>query len=715
MSSLLSSSWYRAADLRPRLRRQARVSRHRYRGERWYVLQDQGTGQFLRLNPAAYRAVALMDGERTLDEIWRNVCLTQGDDAPTQDEILQVLSRLHQANVLISDRRPDLGELEERRERTHAAKIKQYLSNPLSLKIPLIDPDAFLTGLVRRVPGNAWFWLLLWAGVVLAGATGAVYQWDALTHDLTARVFNTDNMLIMALVFPVLKAIHELGHGIAIKASGGACREMGVMFLVFIPVPYVDASQATAFPQKGRRMLVGAAGMMIELAFASIALLLWDAAEPGLSKAILHQVVILAGLTTLAFNLNPLLRFDGYYILADWLEIPNLGQKSTQYIGYLVQRYLFGAHRLSPPPTTPRESAWLVSYAIGSFAYRMLVAATIILLVAGKFFFIGVLLAGWAGWSMVLRPVVRALGQLSSSPQLEQVRWRAWSISLALTAVVAWLLFIVPAPSGTSTEGIVWATEDARLRTAYPCFGDAVLVAAGTRVTKGERLIACSEPELDAQIAQERAHVAELEARLAEAIGNDRVQVQIASAGLRFGESRLADLIARRDAMTIVSPHDGTFVMASPNDFSGRFLNRGEVVGYVIVPSRLTLLTVVPQGEVALVRQRTERVELRIVGDVWNPIRARIAREVPAATQDLPSLALSLAGGGNIGLEPEGTQGGEMRALTPLFQFELMLDGDALPGTLGRRVFVRFEHDAEPLADQWYRGLRQMFLKRFTV
>ena len=126
MSTLFSGAWYRVADLRPRLRRQARISRHTYRGELWYVLQDRGTGRFQRLNPAAYRVVALMDGERTLEEIWRNVCLTQGDEAPTQDEILQVLSRLHQANVLISDRRPDLGEMEERRAKTHLAKIKQW-------------------------------------------------------------------------------------------------------------------------------------------------------------------------------------------------------------------------------------------------------------------------------------------------------------------------------------------------------------------------------------------------------------------------------------------------------------------------------------------------------------------------------------------------------------------------------------------------------------
>lgn len=715
MSTLFSGAWYRVADLRPRLRRQARISRHTYRGELWYVLQDQGTGRFQRLNPAAYRVVALMDGERTLEEIWRNVCLTQGDEAPTQDEILQVLSRLHQANVLISDRRPDLGEMEERRAKTHLAKIKQYFANPMSLKIPLIDPDAFLTAMVRAMPGSISFWVFVWAIVVGLGAAGAVYQWKALTGDLASRVFHVDNVLLMALAFPLLKAIHEIGHGLAIKAFGGACREMGVMLIVFLPIPYVDASQSTALRDKRQRMLVGAAGMMIETAVASVALLLWDWAQPGLAKAFLHQLVVLAGITTIVFNLNPLLRFDGYYILADWLEIPNLAQKSNQYVGYLAQRYLFAVEDLTRPRMTPREPAWLLFYAVGSFAYRMLIAVTIILFVAGKFFFIGVLLAVWAGWSMLLRPLSTALGHLARSPQLEARRGRAWSVTLGLAAVAVAVVCLVPAPSWTSTEGVIWTTENARLRAAHPCFGEAVLAVPGERVAKGRPLVRCEDPELVAQIRRTQAAMAELDVRLRHAVRNERVNIQVVTASMEHTRRELDELSARHASMTIASPHDGIFVMPSPMDFPARFLARGEVVGYVIAPSHLTLLTVVPQGEADLVRRDTERVELRAVGDVWRSIHARVEREVPAATQDLPSPALSLAGGGTIGLDPNVRTDQEARALTPLFQFELSFEGEALPGTLGRRVFVRFEHGAEPLAQQWYRQLRQMFLKRFTV
>ena len=109
-SALFSSSWYRVAELRPRLRRQARIVPHTYRGQRWYVMQDLASGRVLRFNPSAYRVLALMDGVRSLDEIWQSACLTLGDQAPTQDEILGLLTQLHQANVLLTDRKPDLGE-----------------------------------------------------------------------------------------------------------------------------------------------------------------------------------------------------------------------------------------------------------------------------------------------------------------------------------------------------------------------------------------------------------------------------------------------------------------------------------------------------------------------------------------------------------------------------------------------------------------------------
>lgn len=715
MSGLFSPSWYRIADLHPRLRRQAKVSRHNYRGERWYVLQDLGTGRFLRLNPAAYRVVALMDGTRSLDQIWRNACTVQGDEAPTQDEVLQILAQLHQANVLISDRRPDLGEIEERRVRTKTAKIKQYLANPLSLKFPVLDPDRILAAMVRSIPGAAWPWLLsLWGLLVVAGAVGAFYHWNELTHDLTSRAFTPENMLMIALAFPLLKIIHEFGHGLAVKAFGGSCREMGLMLLILMPIPYVDVSQSTGFADKRRRMLVGAAGMMAELAVASVALWLWSWAQPGPAKAFLHEAVILAGVTTLAFNANPLLRFDGYYILSDWLEIPNLGQRANQYVGYLVQRYLFGADRLTPPHLSPNEGRWLVTFSIASFAYRMLVAVGIILLVAGHYFFIGVLLALWAVWSMLLLPLFRNLRHLATNPGLAGHRSRAWLVSACLAGLVLGFVFLQPVPSWTNTEGVVWMPEDARIRSPHPCFAREVLAVSGSRVTAGQKLLACSDPQLEAQIQENRAHSEELQARYIGTSNADRVQAQIVGAELAYVRNQGAVLNARREALTLLSPHDGIFVIESPSDFPGRYLSRGDVVAFVVDPARLSLITLVPQGDVDLVRRRTQRVELRTVGDVWKLIQARIEREVPAATQDLPNLALSLAGGGKIGLDPTAG-GGEVRTFAPLFQFELALSESSLPSNLGQRVFVRFVHGDEPLAEQWFRPMRQLFLKRFTV
>ena len=436
-SFLFSASWYRVAKLKPRLRNQANIVRHVDRGERWYVLQDLASGRFLRLNTAAYHVVALLDGVRTLEDIWQNACLTLGDAAPTQDEILNVLSQLHQANVLLTDRKPDVEELGERRQRLKKLKLKQYLANPLSLKLPLFDPDRLLTRAVGLLPRGAWRWLLLlWLLVVLAGFGVAAMNWSELTQDITSRIFTPENMLILWLAFPVLKAVHEFGHGVAIKACGGSCHEMGLMFLVLVPIPYVDASQSTALPDKRQRMLVGLAGMMIELFVASLAIWLWAWASPGVAKALLHEIVILAGVTTLLFNANPLIRFDGYYVFSDWLEIPNLGQKANRYLGYLLNRHVFGVEDgLTPPHLTPGEAPWLAGYAVTSFLYRMLIAVGIILMIAGQFFFVGVLLALWAAYSMLILPLLRQVRFLAHDAVLEGRRHRAIAISAGCAAV----------------------------------------------------------------------------------------------------------------------------------------------------------------------------------------------------------------------------------------------------------------------------------------
>ena len=717
-ATLFSSAWYRTGDLRPQLRRQARLVRHTYRGERWYVLQDLASGRFLRLDRTAYAIVALMDGVRTVDDIWTHVCGQLGDAAPTQDEVLGLLLQLHQANVLLTDRQPDVQELDERRRRTRRMRLKQYLGNPLALKFPLLDPDRFLAALVRLFPPGTGPWLLaLWLLLVGSGLVVAALNWPALTGDIASRVFTAENMLLLWLAFPILKGIHELGHGLAIKAFGGHCREMGLMFLLLVPVPYVDASAVTAFPDKRLRMLVGVAGMAIELAVAAIAIWLWSWSSPGVGKAFLHQVVILASVTTVLFNANPLLRFDGYYVLSDWLEIPNLGTKATRYVGHPLQRHVLRVSQpLVQPPLTRGEAPWLVGFAIGSFVYRMVIAVFIIATVAQQFFFIGVLLAMWACWSLLLKPLAGQVRFLLGDPVLEGRRKQAIGMAGGFVVVLAALLTLVPAASWTMSEGVIWMPDEARVRAPLPCFGAKMIASPGQMVQAGAPLMACADPELDARHAQAAARLQELDARLALAATADRVQLGIVQAERDYLRGQVADLAARRAAMTLRSPHRGVFAMEAPADFEGRYLERGAVLAYVLDPRAFTLLATVPQGQVDLVRSHTREVELRAVGRVHELIPARIVREVPAATRELPSLALALQGGGQIGLDPDQqAQDGRPRALSPLFQFEIRFTGDEVPRALGSRVHVRFVHASEPLARQWWRQVRQAFLKRFLV
>ncbi|NNF46941.1 MAG: PqqD family peptide modification chaperone, partial [Desulfofustis sp.] len=362
--SLYSTYWYRVADIKPQLRNHTRLYRHIYRGQTWYVLQDPSSNRQHRFNKTAYFIIGLMDGKRTVAEIWTAATEALEDEAPTQDEIIQLLAQLHSADVMQSDIPPDTDELFQRQEK-HRGKWKQRLTNPFALRFPLVDPDRFLVRwmhLVKPFIGRIGF--LIWLLIVGCALILAARNWPELTHNMADRILKPENLLILWLVYPVVKLLHELAHAFATRIWGGEVHEMGIMLLALTPIPYVEASASATFPDKRRRMAVAAAGMAIELLVASLALFLWLSIESGRVSTIAYNVMLIGGVSTLLFNGNPLLRFDGYYILADWIEIPNLAQRSTRYLGYLLQRYPFGIEEASSPVTVDGERPWFIIYGI---------------------------------------------------------------------------------------------------------------------------------------------------------------------------------------------------------------------------------------------------------------------------------------------------------------------------------------------------------------
>ncbi|HEX7811318.1 MAG TPA: HlyD family efflux transporter periplasmic adaptor subunit [Burkholderiales bacterium] len=711
-NDLFSASWHRVAGLRPRLRGHAKLSRHFYRGQLWYVLQDQSSRRVHRFSPSTYTSIGLMDGHRSVQEIWDATCAKLGDDAPTQEEVIRLLSQLHGADVLQCEIPPDVDELLRRQDKLRSMKLIQLLMSPLSVKFPLLDPERFLTAAMPLFrPLFTWYGAVLWLALIVGAVTLAGLHWEELTKDITDRVLAPENLLIIWFTFPVLKAFHEFGHAFAVKRWGGEVHEMGIMLLVLMPVPYVDASAATAFRDKYPRVIVGSAGMLVEMAIAALAMFVWVNAEPGMVRSVAYNVILIAGVSTLLFNINPLLRFDGYYIFGDLVEIPNLRTRANRYFSYLVERYLLGLKEAQEPEGSPGEKRWFLLFAVCSFIYRMFVTFAIVMLIAGKYFVFGVILAIFCVIGAIVLPLAKGLGYLVFNTRLRRNRLRATAAVGGVIGLAVWLLFFLPAPMWTRAEGVIWVPEQAIVRSGTEGFVAAVQALPNSQVRQGDPILRLEEPLLAAQIRVQKARVSQYEVQYAAERFDERVRAEITLETLRAAQGDLDRSLERAHALQVTAPVDGRLVLARADDLPAKFVRQGQDLAYIVDGRQLTARVIVLQQDIDLVRNRTRAVEVRFTEKLDEVVTASVRREVPAATAALPNLALSLEGGGKIALDPREKNA---KALQKHFDFEL-----GLPVRenvhIGSRVYVRFDHGSEPLARQWYRSLRQVFLKQLNV
>lgn len=712
--SLFSPLWYRVADLKPRLRQHVEMHRHEYRGLIWYILEDKSSSRNHRFSSSAYKVVGMLDGRHTVNQIWEAVNVKLGDFAPTQDEIIQLLGKLHESDLLQSEVAPDTEELFQRNQKRKSAKFKNIFKNPLSQKIPLWDPDDFLERFLPWVNWTFhWFSAVIWLLVVGTAAVFAGIYWDPLILYMMNSSFSPYNFVALCVVYPMVKLLHELGHAFATKRGGGEVHEMGIMFLVFMPIPFVNASASATFRSKYRRMLVSAAGILVELFLAAIGFWFWLNIEAGLVKDLAFNVMLIGGVSSLFFNGNPLLRFDGYYVFADMVGIPNLYQRSTQYLAYLCQRYLFGVQNLSSPASTPGEARWFFFYAIGSFLYRMGVLWVIIVFVTDKLFVVGIVLALWMVTAQLIMPLIKIVLFITTNPSVQRQRNRAILVSMTIIAVSVFTLTVIPIPSSTRAEGVVWLPEDAHIRSESDGFIEALLVQPKETVMPNTPLIRLSDPFSQARVKVLESKLNELKVKYLSKRFSQRVESEIIKEELNAVKANLKRARQKQKSTIVRSTKQGELLIATPEDQLGRFVRQGELVGYVVDGSEPTARVVVKQDDIGKVRESITGVEIRLANQIDRVLPARILREVPEAGNKLPSSALSTTGGGQLPADPSDSEG--LTAMEKFFQFDIEFSAPIKKVMIGSRVYVRFDHGTEPLAQQVYRRVRQLFLKQFDV
>lgn len=728
MAALFSEHWHAVRFLRPRLREGVKPLFRQLRGRTWVLLQDPLTGRFHRLAAPVWDVVALLDGRRTLDEVWAEAVALAGDDEQraviTQQELVQLMGSLYSNDLLQSQVSPDAEEVFERHRRQRRTELRQSWLNPMSLKLPLLFPDAWFerhAGLARRLFSLPV--LLAWLALVGPAAVLAWQHWNELTSNLSDRVLSAGNLALLWLVYPIAKALHECAHGLAVKVWGGTVREIGVMFIMFTPVPYVDATSSYRFESKWQRAAVALAGIMAELALGAVALYVWLTAQSGVVTALAYNVVLIAGFSTLVVNGNPLMRYDAYYALSDLIEIPNLAQRCTQYWTYLVDRYVLGSPDAHEPTGAQAERAWLLVYGAVSPLYRLSVSIGMLWFIAGQYFLVGVVLALFGAWSSLVMPLWRGWKHVRDSgslaPRREWVKQRlAW-----LGGLVAVLLFVVPVPFHAVHQGVLWLPDEAVVRAptnahvVLPAGASGGAARPGEQVQPGQLLLQLQSLTLDADLAVAAADVAQTEAQLRQAEVEDQAKAQILRAELEGRRAKWQEQARRWQELRVEARASGAWLLKEPTLTAGAHVKRGDVLGYVVDRPAERVRVAVTQEDMDLIARRVSsgslQAEVRL--PFAEPVPARLRRAPSGGEQQLVSPALGTSGGGDIAVDPQDTQGA--KPLHRVFDLELQLEAPvAQQGVVfGNRCQVRFDLGPAPLGWQWLLRLRQLFLAQMSV
>jgi putative peptide zinc metalloprotease protein len=712
----------------------------------WHVIQDPSSNQFFRLNEAAYRFVALLDGRRNVANVWR-ICQDQlGDSAPTQGEAIQLLGQLYTSNLLHAELPPDAEGLFKRHQKRVRREVQGYLMNLLFIRIPLLDPDNFLNAWVSAVSWLfTWFGFVLWLGLIGTGLYFVVDKWQDL-YNRADSVLDAENLPFLYLSFVLIKVVHEFGHAFMCKVfgrrtgTGGEVHVMGVMFLVFTPMPYVDASSAWAFRSRRQRMLVGAGGMIVELAVAAVAAIVWYYTGEGAVHTIAYNMMFIASVSTILFNANPLLRYDGYYILSDVLEIPNLAQRSKQYIYYLVRKYVWSVKQARDPAHSRGEKTWFVFYGIASTIYRVLICVSILLFVADKLFMFGLVLAAAAAVAWVLVPLGKFVHYLLTSGELMRVRGRAVGSTMATLAAIVIGVGVVPAPDNFRLEGFVDPVRQEIVHAAADGFVTDVMESNRYVEPNGEPLLTARSPELAAKLDEVLAQQRELKARRWQAMVKDNAQAQILAEQIAALDEGKARITQQLDSLTVRASFGAKWISPDIDRARGSYIRRGDAVG-ILASSHIVVRAVVSQDVVDMLLAgpagseahpaaaattrpvgRWRDLTIRIKGLPEPEMTGRITRVIEAGQDRLTNPALGYAAGGTIRTDPKDPKG--MKTSERFFEVEIepqpVRDRDSpwfgqVPLLIRQRVVVRVEMPPRPLIQQWYRSILQLVQRRFQI
>ena len=637
---------------KPRLRRDVAFSFHQRRGKPVYVLEDLVNRRYFQFGLPEYQFLNSLDGTLTISEAVARSAGGLGARAISSEYALTLVRWLVDHELLSSESANQSRRRIEHAEENQVKPPGAWTRHLFFLKVPLGNPDRFLA---RMQPWCSWvfnpLFLPLWLGILFYGGYRVAADWGQFRESVGQAVL-PGNWILLAAVFVGLKLIHELGHGIATRRFGGTVPEWGVQLIAFVtPLTYVDASSSWRFSRRRHRMEVAAAGMYVELLIAAIAAIVWAETGPGPVNTVAHHVVFAASVITLLFNANPLMRFDGYYLLSDALDLPNLAQKGQVLLRWLSMRHLLGMRDLPLPSQAGSDRLGVVgTYGILAGAWRVLIWVGIMSLIANLARGAGVILVLVALVTMVVAAATRFFrlmreGSGGVRPSLPSVALRLGVIALML----AGLGYAIQFRAFTRAVAVVTFPEKAVVRARVPGFVAEVRLGGGERVGPGDVLAVLENREIEMELGRLEVDLARSELRGRRFFEARRLSAyQAEKENQEALRERLKATEADAKSLVLRSPIEGIVHVKRPDLLEGRFLNAGEPLFTVLPTGAPEILISAEEEAVQALRQEANpELRVRLKGRA-GVIEAGLERVETRATVAVPHPALSSTAGGPL-------------------------------------------------------------------
>jgi putative peptide zinc metalloprotease protein len=692
--------------LRVRVRQDLICSRQRYQGGDYWLVKDPLTLQYFRFQEEEYWLMQSLTGQATVEGLQHEFQRRFAPQKILSGELQQFLGQLFRSGLVIADSPEQGRQLWQRREKQLRQERWGQLVNVLSYRFPGFDPGRILD---RLAPWTDWFFSpIAMFGVMVLSVVAVVIglvQFEQLQERLPhfEQFFAVQNWLYLAMILAVTKVLHELGHGLACRRFGGECHEMGVMLLVLTPCLYCNVSDAWMIPSKWKRIFISAAGMYVELTLAALAMLVWITSQPGFINSMALNLIFVCGVSTLLFNLNPLLRFDGYYILADWLEIPNLRQKASKLLQGLVNKWCLGIPVPRDPFLPQRHVGWFVLYSIAAGVYRWVLTFTVFwflynLLEPYGLKILSQLLAAFSLVGLVIYPAIQIVRFFKTPGKVDTVKpWRVSMTVGGLMAIIVGIMFI-PLPHYVDMPLFIQPANLVNIYVETPGNLREVTVKKYQHVEAGDPVVRLTNFDLARQrlvAANEltRSEHREQEIRQREVSGDQFASLARESSEVQRqnNKHRLEDYERRIESLVVKAPLSGWLIPAAriepPRPDAERLptlvgdpLEAGN--GQAVLAEQTLLAHVAPDRRKwqAMILVDQEDVEFTRVGQevkVWlahfpsQVFRTKIDEVAVDPLRMIPPQMASLAGGP---IETVASEGGRFKATSAKYLVVAPLD-----------------------------------------